>query len=570
MLSGEEIEEIAIALHDGFAVAFREVLKEDFSKDGRAFAGYLIDVLTNIQRDSDHLGLSAAESALIEEKLAALQAGSEAVKLALQELSGQMQPQMSLLCNRFGVIEHNINVLLENSNNFYEKMTSTQEDLNIRQKELELQISENEENTRERYEQTSQSISGIQHSMNALLNNSLPGIIQNIVSRFEASNGGLTLSYNHNFGNPSYNIGISEDSSNFTVGCLSFPNNNAGRNGWQKYIEYLEKGVPLELQFGEFIWSMNLDLSALSMTPLESKGLTSKPIIPQRSEPVSIKIRSEDDSEIYEISFLEVRVSRIGIIEAEYVITSPRISCTIHLIENRQNSIAKLSFSNFDFSKLTLQSISSFIDFLEMIDNGNVKLLILSLRNDMTLVEGNIASDSSIGFDSDWLEMHRLFLGVIGWINDSIGTSIEFPRSLDEVSDREYRIASILKELRSKRTISVDIEGHLTLLYEISDARHFIQQFLEFQKGDFSRNGLVFSFGGSKKPIPKIQFFGFLVEAAQPTQCDLLDVSLDDDSIDRVDQDTGNEQEHVEIILNYSSIVFHFDTDNPLTQCKST
>ncbi|MEM9155160.1 MAG: hypothetical protein AAGB13_09000 [Cyanobacteria bacterium P01_F01_bin.33] len=47
--TGEDIEQIAVALEDGFAIAFREVLKEDFAKDGRAFAGFLIDVLTGAE-----------------------------------------------------------------------------------------------------------------------------------------------------------------------------------------------------------------------------------------------------------------------------------------------------------------------------------------------------------------------------------------------------------------------------------------------------------------------------------------------------------------------------------------
>ncbi|MEM9155960.1 MAG: tetratricopeptide repeat protein, partial [Cyanobacteria bacterium P01_F01_bin.33] len=136
LLSEDANTQLALELRDGFAVAFREVLKEDFAKDGRAFAGYLIDVLTNIQKDFDRLGLSAADSALLTDRLQALQAGDESIIRTLQELSGQMQSQMNLLCDRFGVVEQTLSVLLTESRDYFVQLVSGQKDLLTGQSEM--------------------------------------------------------------------------------------------------------------------------------------------------------------------------------------------------------------------------------------------------------------------------------------------------------------------------------------------------------------------------------------------------------------------------------------------------
>ncbi|MEO0803902.1 MAG: tetratricopeptide repeat protein [Cyanobacteria bacterium J06642_2] len=136
LLSEDANTQLALELRDGFAVAFREVLKADFAKDGRAFAGYLIDVLTNIQKDVDRLGLSAADSARLTDRLQALQAGDESVIRTLQELSGQMQSQMSLLCDRFGVVEQTLSVLLTESRDYFVQLVSGQKDLLTGQSEM--------------------------------------------------------------------------------------------------------------------------------------------------------------------------------------------------------------------------------------------------------------------------------------------------------------------------------------------------------------------------------------------------------------------------------------------------
>nr|WP_242060329.1 hypothetical protein [Aerosakkonema funiforme] len=122
-LPPEVYPQVAELLHTTFPKALRETLKEDFAKDGKAFAGLTLQLLTGMKAElaqlrNTNLAVNTAELSQILQQFQQLETqlrGTVAQQQAFfQQLSQQIDSGFAEVCQQLGVMETNITALLQN------------------------------------------------------------------------------------------------------------------------------------------------------------------------------------------------------------------------------------------------------------------------------------------------------------------------------------------------------------------------------------------------------------------------------------------------------------------------
>lgn len=109
-------ETVAQQLYVSFPKAFRQALKEDFKADGKAFAGLMLSLLTDIKREVATLKLTEAELVAVNGRLGEiigrLDAGEQEQRAFFTEIAANIDSGFAEVCRRFDVLETNITELL--------------------------------------------------------------------------------------------------------------------------------------------------------------------------------------------------------------------------------------------------------------------------------------------------------------------------------------------------------------------------------------------------------------------------------------------------------------------------
>ncbi|MDF0555503.1 NACHT domain-containing protein [Kamptonema sp. UHCC 0994] len=122
-LPPEVYPQVAKLLHTTFPKALRETLKEDFAKDGKAFAGLTLQLLTGMKAElaqlrNTNLGVNAAELTQILQEFQQLETqlrGTVAQQQAFfRQISQDIDSGFAEVCQQLGVMETNITALLQN------------------------------------------------------------------------------------------------------------------------------------------------------------------------------------------------------------------------------------------------------------------------------------------------------------------------------------------------------------------------------------------------------------------------------------------------------------------------
>ena len=118
-------KEVAELLHTTFPKALRETLKEDFAKDGKAFAGLTLQLLTGTKAELEKLQENQQESFQsvlnhIQELETQLKGTDEQQQAVFTEISQQINSGFAEVCQKLGVMETTITGLLENLKNYLE------------------------------------------------------------------------------------------------------------------------------------------------------------------------------------------------------------------------------------------------------------------------------------------------------------------------------------------------------------------------------------------------------------------------------------------------------------------
>jgi hypothetical protein len=122
-LPSEVYPQVAELLYTTFPKALRETLKEDFAKDGKAFAGFTLQLLTGMkaelaQLQNTNLGVNAAELSQILQQFQQLETqlrGTVAQQQAFfSQISQDIDSGFAEVCQQLGVMETNITGLLQN------------------------------------------------------------------------------------------------------------------------------------------------------------------------------------------------------------------------------------------------------------------------------------------------------------------------------------------------------------------------------------------------------------------------------------------------------------------------
>lgn len=122
-LPSEVYPQVAELLYTTFPKALRETLKEDFAKDGKAFAGFTLQLLTGMkaelaQLQNTNLGVNAAELSQILQQFQQSETqlrGTVAQQQAFfSQISQDIDSGFAEVCQQLGVMESNITGLLQN------------------------------------------------------------------------------------------------------------------------------------------------------------------------------------------------------------------------------------------------------------------------------------------------------------------------------------------------------------------------------------------------------------------------------------------------------------------------
>ena len=122
-LPPEVYPQVAELLHTTFPKALRETLKEDFAKDGKAFAGLTLQLLTGMKAEltqlrNTNLAVNTAELTQIIQEFQQLETqlrGTVAQQQAFfRQISQDIDSGFAEVCQQLGVMETNITTLLQN------------------------------------------------------------------------------------------------------------------------------------------------------------------------------------------------------------------------------------------------------------------------------------------------------------------------------------------------------------------------------------------------------------------------------------------------------------------------
>ncbi|HEY9864617.1 MAG TPA: NACHT domain-containing protein, partial [Candidatus Obscuribacterales bacterium] len=122
-LPSEVYLQVADLLHTTFPKALRETLKEDFAKDGKAFAGLTLQLLTGMKAEltqlrNTNLAVNTAELTQIIQQFQQLETqlrGTVAQQQAFfRQISQDIDSGFAEVCQQLGVMETNITTLLQN------------------------------------------------------------------------------------------------------------------------------------------------------------------------------------------------------------------------------------------------------------------------------------------------------------------------------------------------------------------------------------------------------------------------------------------------------------------------
>jgi len=122
-LPPEVCPQVAKLLHTTFPKALRETLKEDFAKDGKAFAGFTLQLLTGMKAEIEqlqktNLAVNAVELTQILQEFQQLETqlrGTVAQQEAFfRQISQDIDSGFAEVCQQLGVMETNITALLQN------------------------------------------------------------------------------------------------------------------------------------------------------------------------------------------------------------------------------------------------------------------------------------------------------------------------------------------------------------------------------------------------------------------------------------------------------------------------
>jgi tetratricopeptide (TPR) repeat protein len=122
-LSGSVVRKLAAFLQQEFPKALRQIFKDDFACDGKAFAGLILESIREIRLDlsEDQAQLSAQLDTLLKRL-----EGDDKQKLEFyHQISEQVDSGFAELCQRFGVFETSITGLLDG---IREELSSIKED----------------------------------------------------------------------------------------------------------------------------------------------------------------------------------------------------------------------------------------------------------------------------------------------------------------------------------------------------------------------------------------------------------------------------------------------------------
>ncbi|RAQ40196.1 hypothetical protein B9S53_17200 [Arthrospira sp. O9.13F] len=122
-------QDVAELLQKEFPRVLREALKQDFKADGKAFAGLMIQLITGISQELDKQGqigiIYLAKLDNIEQQLNGTNQEKERV---FRDISNRMQTGFDELCDRFGIVERNIN---KNLQQIQESLDDLKEDTGV-------------------------------------------------------------------------------------------------------------------------------------------------------------------------------------------------------------------------------------------------------------------------------------------------------------------------------------------------------------------------------------------------------------------------------------------------------
>ncbi|MCL1474157.1 NACHT domain-containing protein [Argonema antarcticum] len=130
-LPPEVYPQVADLLHTTFPKALRETLKEDFVKDGKAFAGLTLQLLTGMKAElaqlrNTNLAVNTAELTQILQQFQQLETqlgGTVAQQQAFfRQISQQIDSGFAEVCQRLGVMETTITGLLQNLEESLERL----------------------------------------------------------------------------------------------------------------------------------------------------------------------------------------------------------------------------------------------------------------------------------------------------------------------------------------------------------------------------------------------------------------------------------------------------------------
>ncbi|WP_430540893.1 NACHT domain-containing protein [Roseofilum halophilum] len=121
-IAAEVRQQVADLLHTTFPKALRETLKEDFAKDGKAFAGLTLQLLTGMQAQLSQL--QASPGAVNAEEFSQILQQFQEVETQLRgnvtqqqafftDISGRIDSGFAEVCQRLGVMETQITQLLQ-------------------------------------------------------------------------------------------------------------------------------------------------------------------------------------------------------------------------------------------------------------------------------------------------------------------------------------------------------------------------------------------------------------------------------------------------------------------------
>lgn len=132
-ISEDVRQHVAELLHTTFPKALRETLKEDFAKDGKAFAGLILQLLTGIQAQLSQLqasqeGGKAGEFSQILQQFQDLETqlrGNATQQQAFfTEMSSKIESGFGDVCQQLGVMETQITQLLQGLENTLESLVA--------------------------------------------------------------------------------------------------------------------------------------------------------------------------------------------------------------------------------------------------------------------------------------------------------------------------------------------------------------------------------------------------------------------------------------------------------------